>query len=83
MCKYEKLVKYHLEYNYQCKSILEQINTMTKSKHNKNVFKNNYIKSRICDICDCIVVFNTNIYDITGMCGACATGESRLNYEED
>lgn len=37
---------------------------------------------RICDVCGIEVIFNVDIYEITGMCGACSTGEARLNYEE-
>jgi hypothetical protein len=36
-----------------------------------------------CDVCGMEVIYNLHIYKITGMCGACSTGESRLNYEED
>ncbi len=38
---------------------------------------------RICDSCGIEVVFNLSIYDASGMCGTCTTGEARLNYEED
>jgi hypothetical protein len=51
---------------------------MTKSKHNKNKQQ-----KRICDVCGCDVIYNVGIYEMTGLCGTCATGESRLNYEED
>ena len=37
----------------------------------------------VCDVCGMEVIYNLHIYKITGMCGACSTGESRLNYEED
>jgi hypothetical protein len=37
----------------------------------------------ICVVCGCRVVFNLHIYELTGMCGTCTTGEARLNYEED
>jgi ribosomal protein S27AE len=40
-------------------------------------------KTPECDVCGIEVIFNLHIYNITGMCGACSTGESRLNYEED
>lgn len=36
-----------------------------------------------CSVCECEVVFNLHIYELTGMCGTCSTGEARLNYEED
>lgn len=36
-----------------------------------------------CSSCGCRVFFNLHIYKETGMCGACTTGEARLNYEED
>ena len=37
----------------------------------------------VCEVCDCEVIFNLDIYRETGMCGTCTTGEARLNYEED
>lgn len=37
----------------------------------------------ICEVCQCEVFFNFHIYELTGMCGTCSTGEARLNYEED
>lgn len=37
----------------------------------------------ICMVCECEVFFNLDIYELTGMCGTCSTGESRLNYEKD
>lgn len=37
----------------------------------------------ICSVCGIEVIFNLNIYELTGMCGTCTTGEARLNYEED
>lgn len=37
----------------------------------------------ICDVCGTKVVFNLHIYKMTGMCGACTTGEARLNFEEE
>ncbi len=37
----------------------------------------------ICSACGQEVFFNLDIYDMTGMCGTCTTGEARLNYEED
>lgn len=45
--------------------------------------KQKEIEERICEVCEIEVIFNTHIYDITGMCGTCSTGEARLNYEED
>jgi hypothetical protein len=36
-----------------------------------------------CEVCECEVFFNLDIFKITGMCGTCSTGEARLNYEED
>ena len=41
------------------------------------------MKIPICDNCGTEVYFNVDIWEITGMCGCCSTGESRLNYEED
>jgi hypothetical protein len=40
-------------------------------------------EKHICDVCGTEVIFNLHIYEITGMCGTCSTGEARLNYEED
>lgn len=37
----------------------------------------------ICSVCGIEVIYNLNIYKLTGMCGTCSTGEARLNYEED
>lgn len=37
----------------------------------------------ICSVCGIQVIFNLDIYERTGMCGTCTTGEARLNYEED
>lgn len=46
-----------------------------KKKHNKK-------PKEICDVCGCDVFINLGIYDITGMCGVCSTGESVLAYED-
>jgi len=37
----------------------------------------------ICQSCGQEIFFNVDIYEKTGMCGACTTGEARLNFEED
>lgn len=39
-------------------------------------------KKPICAVCGIEVVFNLYIFEHTGMCGTCSTGEARLNYEE-
>ena len=40
-------------------------------------------KTPICIACGQEVIFNLHIWDLTGMCGTCTTGEARLNYEEE
>lgn len=40
-------------------------------------------KKKICKNCEIEVIFNIEIHKLTGLCGACATGEARLNYEEE
>jgi len=47
------------------------------------VITNEEDKPPTCESCGCEVFFNLDIYELTGMCGACTTGEARLNYEED
>jgi len=56
---------------------------MTKNKSKKTPRNIEEAEERICDVCGTEVIFNTHIYDLTGMCGTCSTGEARLNYEED
>lgn len=49
----------------------------------KVLLKKKKVLIPICDVCNIKVIYNLHIYKLTGMCGTCSTGESRLNYEED
>jgi len=50
---------------------------------NKKPKKKTTTPRPICSVCGIEVFFNLDIYELTGMCGTCTTGEARLNYEED
>lgn len=60
---------------------LGTINSINKTMKKKPIAKRD--EEQVCSSCGCLVFFNLDIYERTGMCGTCTTGEARLNYEED